>query len=147
MTTKSCSRNTLMTLLLSVHIVPLWTVFAMLFLPTLTVLLMVRFKCDFSFCHQKRKNPWLLGRCLRAFSSLSFIFFLRPPLHAFLCSSIPLHLFFSIKNFSFTHVHKCINHLEEGKSLEVLRDTEVVGGEVGGMCLVGGARWGICLVG
>jgi len=38
------------------------------------------------------------------------------------------------------------NHLEEGKSLEVLRDTEAVGGEVGesawyevlgGMCLVG----------
>lgn len=30
---------------------------------------------------------------------------------------------------------------EEGKSLEVLRHTEAVGGEVGGTCLVEGARW------
>ena len=33
------------------------------------------------------------------------------------------------------------NHLKEGKSLEVLRDTEAVGGEVGGRWLVGGAWW------
>ena len=42
--TKSYSWRTLMILLLSVHIVRLWTVFVILFLPVLTVLLMEWFK-------------------------------------------------------------------------------------------------------